>query len=266
MTTLIDQIKIQHNFQNIPQRIVSLVPSQTELLFDLGLENSIAGITKFCVHPKHFLKEKTKVGGTKNPNFGKIKALNPDIIVCNKEENTKKIIDECSKICTTWTTNIITIEDNFKMIQDFGQIFNLQENAKLLNEKLAFALSNFKEFIKEKSIKKVTYFIWKNPYMVVGSNNYINEILRLNKFKNVFENNNFESNRYPEIQIEMLEKYNLDLIFLSSEPYPFKEKDFDEVQKFTSAKIIIVDGEMFSWHGSRLLLALDNFKKIHENL
>lgn len=264
--TLTDQLKTNHNFQGIPTRIVSLVPSQTELLFDLGLEKSIVGITKFCVHPIHFLKEKTKVGGTKNPNFEKIKALNPDIIICNKEENTKEIIEECSKICATWTTNIITIEDNFEMIQDFGKIFNHQEKAKFLNDNLAFALSDFKIFIQGKPIKKVVYFIWKNPYMVVGNNNFINEMLQLNRFENVFENNQFESNRYPEIQIESLENENIDLIFLSSEPFPFKENDFDEIQKFTNSKIIIVDGEMFSWHGSRLMLALDYFKLLHSEI
>ena len=262
MLQMIDQINKSHIFSTIPLRIVSLVPSQTELLFDLGLENSIIGITKFCVHPEHFLKEKTKVGGTKNPNFDKIKLLNPDIIICNKEENTKEIIKECSNICTTWTTNIVTIEDNFKMIQDFGLIFNLEEKAIQLNDRLSFALSDFKKFIKAKKIKKVAYFIWKNPYMVVGANNFINEILRLNNFENVFENNNFESNRYPEIRLEMLENQNLDLVFLSSEPFPFQEKDFIDFQNFNKAKIIIVDGEMFSWHGSRLLLALDYFKKL----
>lgn len=263
---LTDQIKTSHNFENVPKRIVSLVPSQTELLFDLGLENSIVGITRFCVHPIHFKTTKKIVGGTKNPNFEKIKALNPDIIICNKEENTKEIIEECSKICNTWTTNIITINDNFQMINDFGQIFNLQENAKLLNEKLAFALSDFKVLIQEKTIKKVAYFIWKNPYMVVGSDNYINEILRLNKFENVFENNNSKSNRYPEIQIENIENERLDMIFLSSEPYPFKEKDKIDIQKHSNSRIEIVDGEMFSWHGSRLLMALDYFKDFYTNL
>jgi iron complex transport system substrate-binding protein len=261
-----DQIKTSHNFEKVPKRIVSLVPSQTELLFDLGLDEFIVGITKFCVHPIHFKTTKKIVGGTKNPNFEKIKALNPDIIICNKEENTKEIVEECSKICTTWTTNIITIEDNFQMIQDFGQIFNLQENAKLLNEKIVFALSDFKELIQKKSNKKVAYFIWKNPYMVVGSDNYINEVLRLNKFKNVFEHNNSKSNRYPEIQIESIENENLDIVFLSSEPYPFKEKDKIDIQKYSNSKIKIVDGEMFSWHGSRLLLALDYFKDFHTNL
>ena len=266
MLQIIDQIKKNHIFPNIPIRIVSLVPSQTELLFDLGLEKSIVGITKFCVHPIHFLKEKTKVGGTKNPNFEKIKALNPDVIICNKEENTKVIIEECSSICATWTTNIITIEDNFQMIQDFGQIFGVGKKSNILSEKLSFALSDFKTFVKEKPPKKVAYFIWKKPYMVVGSDNYINEIMRLNKFENVFENNQFKSNRYPEIDIETLENLNLDLVFLSSEPYPFKENDKLEIKNFTNANIKIVDGEMFSWHGSRLLLALDYFKKLHSEI
>ena len=260
MIELTDQIDIKHFIKEIPKRIISLVPSQTELLYDLGLESTIIGITKFCVHPEHFLKEKKKIGGTKNPDFDKIRALNPDIIICNKEENTKEIIEECSKICATWTTNIITIEDNFQMIQDFGQIFNQENKSIELTDNLSFALADFRQFIKDKPVKKVAYFIWKNPFMVVGSNNYINEILRLNKFENIFENNNFELNRYPEIQIETLEKEKLDLIFLSSEPYPFKEKDFTDIQKFTNAKIKIVDGEMFSWHGSRLLLALDYFR------
>jgi iron complex transport system substrate-binding protein len=260
MIELTDQIDIKHFIERIPKRIISLVPSQTELLNDLGLESSIIGITKFCVHPEHFLKEKKKIGGTKNPDFDKIRALNPDIIICNKEENTKEIIEECNKICTTWTTNIITIEDNFQMIVDFGKIFNKEKEAEVLNLEITNKLKDFESFIETKTIKKVAYFIWKNPFMVVGANNYINEILRLNKFENIFENNNFESNRYPEIQIETLTKEKIDLIFLSSEPYPFKEKDFTDIQKFTNAKIKIVDGEMFSWHGSRLLLALDYFR------
>ena len=263
---LIDQIQTNHNFAITPLRIVSLVPSQTELLFDLGLENSIVGITKFCVHPNHFLKEKTKVGGTKNPSFDKIKALNPDIIICNKEENTKEIIEECSKICATWTTNIVTIEDNFKMIADFGQIFNIEVKVKILNEQISFALSDFGTFINERQSCKVAYFIWKKPFMVVGTNNYINEILRLNKFENVFENNTSASNRYPEIELDELKKHDLDYVFLSSEPYPFSDKDKNDFDHFTNAKIEIVDGEMFSWHGSRLLLALEYFKKLHKTL
>ncbi|MBC7642037.1 MAG: ABC transporter substrate-binding protein [Flavobacterium sp.] len=262
---LIDQIDKLHIFSSIPRRIVSLVPSQSELLTDLGLENQIIGITKFCVHPASLLKNKTKVGGTKNPNFDKIKALNPDIIICNKEENTKEIIEICEEICTVWTTDIITIKDNFRMIDDFGQIFNCQESANKLNSKIKNSLLDFENYIKDKPIKKTAYFIWKKPYMVVGCNNYINEILKLNRLENIYEYNNFDSNRYPEIEIENLSvNKDLDLILLSSEPYPFNDKDFDEIQFHSkNAKIILVDGEMFSWHGSRILLAIEYFKQLH---
>ena len=120
----IDQLGNQHSFKTTPKRIVSLVPSQTELLYDLGLEEEIVGITKFCVHPNHLKATKQIVGGTKQVKLDKIKALQPDIIIANKEENTKEIVEELSKICPVWVTNIVTIEDSLQMISDFGKIFN----------------------------------------------------------------------------------------------------------------------------------------------
>jgi iron complex transport system substrate-binding protein len=259
---IIDQLETSHAFDNSPKRIVSLVPSQTDLLFDLGLEQSIIGITKFCVHPNHFLKFKAIIGGTKNPNFDKIKALNPDIIICNKDENSKEIVEECSKICNVWVTDIVTIDDNYQMISDFGAIFEIKEKAALLNQKIEISFADFENFMKSKSIKKVAYFIWKNPYMVAGKNTFINALLQLNKFDNVYKN----QSRYPEIDIEKLKNQNLDLILLSSEPYPFAEKDILDFQKISpKSKVIIVDGEMFSWHGSRLIKAFEYFKTLHHN-
>jgi len=111
-----DQLGTTHTFGRIPKRIISLVPSQTELLYDLGLEEEIVGITKFCVHPNHLKATKQIVGGTKQVKLDKIKALQPEIIIANKEENTKEIVEELSKICPVWVTNIITIEDNLQMI------------------------------------------------------------------------------------------------------------------------------------------------------
>ncbi len=262
MITLTDQLQTNHSFAQTPKRIVSLVPSQTELLFDLGLEESIVGITKFCVHPNHFLKSKKIVGGTKNPNYKSIIALNPDVIICNKEENTKEIVDLCSEICTVWVTDIVTIEDNYRMICDFGNIFDKIIEAKNLSQKIEIAISDFKIFIKEKSVLKVAYFIWKNPYMVAGSCTFIDELLQLNNFENVFQS----QNRYPEIDIKNLKNINLDLILLSSEPYPFEESDQVEFLKLSpNLKIMIVDGEMFSWHGSRVLKSINYFKIVHQN-
>lgn len=262
--SLIDDIGVVHTFNNVPQRIISLVPSQTELLVDLGLESQILGITKFCVHPSDLRKTKAIVGGTKKVDYDKIKTLIPDIIICNKEENTLEIVENLSAFCTVWVTDVVTIEDNFKMISDFGSLFDCLEAAQNLESKLTLALSDFKKIIDNKSIQKVAYFIWKNPYMVAGSNNFINEILKLNKLDNIFAN----ESRYPVIELEKINKKDvLDFIFLSSEPYPFKQKDILEINSFKqSAKIILVDGEMFSWHGSRLLKALVYFTILHQQL
>ncbi|KAF2516435.1 ABC transporter substrate-binding protein [Flavobacterium foetidum] len=264
MKQLTDQIGTIHSFATAPKRIISLVPSQTELLYDLGLQDRIIGITKFCVHPFHFKSTKKIVGGTKKIHFEKIKLLEPDIIICNKEENTPEIVAQLSAICPVWVTNIISIEDNFQMISDFGQMFNCRTEAQKWNDKLAFALSDFKKYVENIEIRKVAYFIWKNPYMVAGNDTYINELLKLNHFKNIYE----DKGRYPEIELKKMRlDGDPDIVLLSSEPYPFKEEDAFEIGRFTHhAKTIFVDGEMFSWHGSRLLKAFTYFKLLHERI
>lgn len=239
------------------------MPSQTELLYDLGLEAQIIGITKFCVHPYHLKSTKIKVGGTKKVHFEKIRLLEPDIIICNKEENTKEIVEKLSEICPVWVTDIFTIEDNFQMISDFGQLFNRRIEARKWNDKLAFALSNFKQFIEDKPTIKTAYFIWKNPYMVAGSNNYIHELLQLNRFENVFG----AISRYPEVSIAEVCEANPELILLSSEPYPFKKEDGYELQPdLSKTQIVLVDGEMFSWYGTRLLKAFEYFRMVRSSL
>ncbi len=264
MIKLTDQLGIEHIFEKMPLRIVSLVPSQTELLYDLELENNLVGITKFCVHPYHLKSTKTIIGGTKKVNYEKIKALNPDIIIANKEENTKEIVTELSLICPVWVTNIITIEDNLQMMQDFGQLFNKRTESQKWIDKTNNALQDFKHFMSNRQPQKVVYFIWKNPYMVAGSDNFVNEMLTLNKLENIYLNNG----RYPEIKLEEMHAHgDPDLILLSSEPYPFKEEDAFEIGRFTHhATTVFVDGEMFSWYGSRLVKAIEYFRIMHEKL
>jgi len=264
--TFVDQTGKQHNFIQTPKNIVSLVPSQTELLFDLGLEDSLVGITKFCVHPTHLKATKTIVGGTKNIKLEKIKALKPDIIICNKEENTLEIVEMLQEFCPVWVTDIQTVEDSLQTISDFGQIFNKRIEAQKWCDKISFALNEFEFFIKDKPTKKVAYFIWANPYMVVGKNTFIDSLLKINKFENIYANHKSNSGRYPEIEIEKIRiDGDPDLILLSSEPFPFKDQHAFEIGKFSHhAKTIFVDGEMFSWHGTRLLKALNYFKKLQE--
>jgi ABC-type Fe3+-hydroxamate transport system substrate-binding protein len=264
MKTFSDQLGTLHRFENTPKRIVSLVPSQTELLYDLGLEDAIVGITKFCVHPVHFKATKQIIGGTKQVKFDKIRALHPDIIIANKEENTLEMVEELSAICPVWVTNVITLEDNFQMIADFGQLFNKRTEAQKWMDKINFTFQDFRNFIKDKPVKKVAYFIWANPYMVAGKETFINELLKLNHYKNIYE----QKGRYPEIELKKIRmEGDPDLVFLSSEPFPFKDEHAFEIGRFTQqAKTIFVDGEYFSWHGSRLVKAFEYFKKLHQKL
>lgn len=259
-----DQMGHTFEFLKALNRIVSIVPSQTELLYDLGLEERIVGITKFCVHPYHFKSTKKIVGGTKKVDYDKIRALNPDIIICNKEENTLEMVIELQKICPVWVTNIITLEDNLQMIADFGILFNCRTEAQKWQDKINFAYTDFQTFIKDTPIRKAAYFIWKNPWMVAGSNNFINEMLQLNHFRNIYE----DKGRYPEIELKKLRiEGDPDVVFLSSEPFPFKEEDAFEIGRFTHhAKTVFVDGELFSWYGSRILKAFPYFKKLQERL
>lgn len=259
MITVKDQIGQSHNFIKTPQRIVSLVPSQTELLVDLGLADSLLGLTKFCVHPKHLRKQKTVVGGTKQIDLDKIKDLAPDIILCNKEENTKEMVQALSQIAPVHVSDVKTLEDTYVLIEQYGIVFNVQEPA----EKLVAGIKNkaqaFKNSLSGLYSKSCLYLIWRKPYMVAGQDTFINHLLVLNGFTN-----KCREDRYPELDQE--DMFDVDYVLLSSEPYPFKEAHIREIERYTSGKVILVDGEYFSWYGSRLLYAFDYFEQLQEFL
>jgi len=256
-----DQIGNTITLNDTPTRIVSLVPSQTELLFDLGLEDRLVGITKFCVHPYHLKSTKKIIGGTKKVHVEKIRLLQPDIIIANKEENTQEIVESLKNIAPVWVSNIITLEDNLEMIEELGKIFSVRTQARQWIDKINYGLADFKQYIKDKPVKRAAYFIWKNPYMVAGGDNFINELLKLNKIENIYEKN---EGRYPEVIVQKMRiQGDPEVIFLSSEPYPFKDEDAFELGRHTHhAQTIFVDGEMFSWYGSRIVKAFDYFKQL----
>ncbi|WP_034044229.1 ABC transporter substrate-binding protein [Wocania ichthyoenteri] len=259
-----DQLNRKVQIRKTPKRIVSLVPSQTELLVYLGLETSIVGITKFCVHPKDLLRSKTIVGGTKQIKLEKIKALNPDIILCNKEENTKDLVEACEQICNVHVSDIFNIEDSLELINQYGTIFNKKEDALKITNEIQKETDDFKVFIQKKPTLKVAYFIWKNPWMVAANDTFINCLLELNKFENIYKT----KKRYPEIELNgaTINK-DVEVILLSSEPFPFNNSHKKEVQMFyPNAHIVIADGEMFSWYGSRLTKAFTYFKNLRLNL
>ena len=239
-------------------RVVSLVPSITESLFDLGLTSKeIVGRTKFCIHPKREVENVKMIGGTKNINIEEIKALKPDIILANKEENVKEQVEELMKDHKVITTNISTIEDNYYLIKQLGSLFNKEDKAQLYN------LKTYEAFDVTKSEKplKVAYLIWKNPYMTVGGDTFISRVLEELGFENIFKN----QKRYPEVNLQELQQ--ADLIFLSSEPFPFKEKHISEIQDVCiNQKIFIVDGEAFSWYGTHLAKCANYYRELLEKV
>jgi ABC-type Fe3+-hydroxamate transport system substrate-binding protein len=254
-----DQLNRTIEFTFPPKRIISLVPSQSELLWDLGLQQELVGITKFCVHPKEMFHSVKRIGGTKTIKLDEIKKLAPDLIIANKEENQQEQIEELCKHFPVYISNIFTIQDALQMIELVGLICNRENAAKELVKKIN---EQYLKFINKNTRKetRVAYLIWRKPYMVAGSANFINYMLSVCKLKNVFAN---YKERYPEIHIEELQKENLDVVLLSSEPYPFKEKHIIELQTYLPhTKIMLVDGEMFSWYGSRLLYAFNYFENL----
>jgi len=242
-----------------PKRIVSLVPSQTELLFHLGLESEIVGITRFCIHPGEKVKTKPKVGGTKNVSKEKVLALQPDLVFANKEENTAEVVEELQKFVPVFVSDVNNISSALEMIEMVGRITKTSQKADTLctDIKQSFSeLPNYKPL-------RTAYLIWKKPWMAVGGDTYINGIMALAGFDNAFS----QASRYPEITMEQLRDANPELVLLSSEPYPFQEKDKKDFELLPNNCLIsIVDGEAFSWYGNRMLQTPKYLQKLNEQI
>lgn len=290
----IDQTGYDFELDQKPVNIVSLVPSQTELLHDLGLDNEVTGITKFCIHPPHWKNIKTIVGGTKKIRMEKIQSLRPDLIIANKEENTREDIEYLRQHYPVYTSDINDLEEALKMISDVGIIVDKKEAADSMIEKIRKSFETLRSLPQtaenpqqEKHITNgendktkrpdgslnVAYLIWRNPYMAAGSDTFIHSMIEACGWKNALEN----FPRYPQVQLnqhsDMHNSQNLpdlsgaDIILLSSEPYPFAQKHIDEIQSFLPGKsILLVDGEMFSWYGSRLLKSAAYFSSLNDQI
>jgi ABC-type Fe3+-hydroxamate transport system substrate-binding protein len=239
-----------------PRRIVSLVPSQTELLHDLGLNEEVVGITKFCVHPEEWFRNKTRVGGTKQLHIDKIRELKPDLIIANKEENAKEQVEELAKEFPVWISDIQNISQALQMMQVVGLLTDREQKA---NSIVDDVVAGFTTLQKAATAKRVAYFIWYKPWMSVGGDTFINNMITTIGWKNVLT----DKDRYPEMTMEELKAYDPELVLLSSEPFPFKEKHIDEVKAvLPNAEVKLVDGEMFSWYGSRMLKAVGYFSEL----
>lgn len=240
-----------------PKRIISIVPSQSELLWDLGLQKELVGITKFCIHPDEMYRSIERVGGTKKLDIEKIRKLKPDLIIGNKEENEQEQIELLRKEFPVWMSDIYDLNDAYEMMSALAEITEKQTAAEKLIKTIK---ENFSKLDNSGfNGKKVAYFIWYNPYMAAATNTFINHILEKLGITNAFA----YLSRYPEVNASQIKGAAPDCIFLSSEPFPFKEKHVAELKKICpDAEVILVDGEMFSWYGSRLQYAPEYFSSL----
>src|SRR5258705_5714181 len=254
MPVFTDQTGRNIELHKTPARIISLVPSQTELLYDLGLTNEVVGITKFCVHPDEWFRSKTRVGGTKELKPDIIRQLKPDLVIANKEENVREQIEDLANDYPVWVSDVNNLGDAYAMIEQIGILTDKKKEAQEICVQIEAA---FSRFLIPDIWLPTAYLIWQNPYMTVGGDTFIHSMMDCAGFDNIFA----QRNRYPEVTPDELA--GCQLLFLSSEPFPFKEKHIEELQPLLpNTKILLVDGEMFSWYGSRLLHAPEYFNQL----
>jgi len=231
-----------------PQRIVSLVPSQTELLADLGLDAEVVGLTRFCVHPVGWKEEKQIVGGTKNVNLDRVRALAPDLVLANLEENTRDDVEALDAIAPVYVTDVADVDDALAMIRTVGALVGREDAA----DGLAVEIERGFAGLRARPPLRVAYLIWRDPWMTVGGDTFIHDVLRRASLANVFG----DRTRYPEVTEEEIAAAEPEVVFLSSEPFPFREKHRAEMESVVpGVPVRLVDGELFSWYGSRMRLA-----------
>jgi ABC-type Fe3+-hydroxamate transport system substrate-binding protein len=249
MTIYKDQLGREVVIPFPPRRIISVVPSQTELLYDLGLEKEVVGITKFCVHPEQWFRQKQRVGGTKQLHLEQIIALQPDLVIANKEENTAADIHYLMAHVPVWVSDIKTLNDALDMISSIGKITGCLERANQITRSISLKFSDLEKITNQGAQLRMAYFIWREPWMVAGGDTFIDHVAAYCGLQNVFA----AMPRYPVIDLTQLKSTDCQVVLLSSEPYPFKEKHVGELAAILpQARILRVNGEMFSWYGSRL--------------
>ncbi len=236
-----DQTGREVSLWETPKRLVSLVPSQTELLIDLGLP--VVGRTKFCIHPHDKVQQIEVVGGTKNLRLDAISALAPDLIVGNKEENERQQIQLLAEKLPVWLSDVTSIRDAIEMIESIGQITGAIGTTKSLVDQIESDL----RALQHKFSGKVLYLIWQQPWMAAGPDTFVHSMLTHLGFTNIVK-----QPRYPVLDEYIVKELRPDHVFFSSEPFPFKPAHRQAFKALNSAHQVSVNGEMFSWYGSRL--------------
>ena len=244
-----------------PQRIVSLVPSQTELLADLELGDRVVGITRFCERPAAWHREKPFVGGTKQVNVDAVRRLQPDLVLANKEENLRPDIELIDDFAPVFVTDVGSVDDACKMIRTVGHLTHTTERA----EPIASRIQNAMQSLSVDHRIRAVYLIWRDPFMTVGGDTFIHDVMERGGFHNPFD----DHLRYPEVTMDDIVSADPDVVLCSSEPFPFHQKPRfteDLREALPDIPVHVVDGQVFSWYGSRLLSASDALRALHASI
>ncbi|PSQ95079.1 MAG: cobalamin-binding protein [Bacteroidetes bacterium SW_9_63_38] len=261
MPSAVDARNTEVSLPRPPRRIVSLVPSQTELLAHLGLDETVVGITRFCTRPVHWHDEKEIVGGTKDIDLDRVRALNPDLILANHEENTQADVQTLDTIAPVFVTQVKTVTEALGMVRTVGRLTDASNHTSTLAGKIISRFSALPDF----SSIRAAYLIWRDPYMTVGGDTFIHDVMSWGGFENAFG----DQSRYPEVSLGTLADADLDVVLCGSEPFPFHQDDkftADLRKRLSNTPVEIVDGQPFSWYGPRLLDTPAYLKELRETL
>jgi ABC-type Fe3+-hydroxamate transport system substrate-binding protein len=256
MPQFTDQLHRTIRLSAPPRKIVSLVPSQTELLADLGLEAEVAGITKFCVRPESWFRTKKRVGGTKNLDLDLIAAIEPELVIAGKEENIREQVAALQTRYPVWTSDVKNLDDACQMIVGVGAMTARETAAAALAGDIR---ERFSRLIRPSRRLKAAYLIWKDPFMAAGGDCFIHDMMERCGWLNIFA----ARPRYPVTSIEAIREAGCELLLLSSEPFPFGRSHVQELSRALPAtRVLAVDGQFFSWYGSRMLQAPEYFRQL----
>ena len=261
---LIDAIGTRHVPAGPGARIACLVPSITELLCDLGLAPQLVARTGFCIHPEQAVRAIPKVGGTKDVDLERLRALAPTHVVVNIDENTKPVADALADFVPhVVVTHPNTPEDNLALYRLMGALFGCIHEANMLCNRLLAALAGARDAARDWPPQRVLYLIWKDPWMAVAPSTYISQTLATVGWHTVPQS---PEPRYPEVQLPAGAR-EADLVLLSTEPYMFRQRHVAELRALLPDRQVgLIDGEMTSWYGSRAIHGLEYLPRFRAQL
>ena len=253
---------------NVPAaRIVSLVPSITETLFELGAGGQVAGVTDYCIHPAAAVAQILKVGGTKGFSLDRVVGLEPDLVIANKEENRKPEVEALRRECPVFVTDPRTVEQAMKTVLDLGMLTGRAVEASTMAADCESRLSGVYPATLARPFRTVC-FVWRDPWMAVGSDTYVGDLLDTFGFKNIFAS---EDGRYPQTSLEAVLDRGPEVIMLPDEPFEFGSGDVGEIEAFFAergapVKIFAMDGTLLTWFGYRTALGVDYLQRTKTSL